>query len=669
MEKVFFSERNINNQTLKLVEALGAADNVEAKKRCKMLMIKNMKDGYIKYKDVQNKMSNQEFLNKLNKKCIENCVSFFQKRKREREMGNIDNISRTREREVNGDRDLRIPDRGEFTTQKRDRDATGNTPKYLNSGAGIGGSNYASFDPNLDGGYVSACGEVKRGQLMVQNDESGGGGNRDMRIGSMSMGKGRQDELLRRMNELQGSYQGNNMNQRPPDINFALDGGDTRGRNTGTNAVQTMDFGQFQGLDSYDSGNMGSNFGDNNATSIDELMGFGSNNGSSNNGGGLNNGMNMKNMDNNQMQQMMQMMMKMMQQNQNGGAQQQNSFNDNIDVKTRLSNLMNERTRVDSMASQQSKGGKFDPTKSPHEMNNFFFEQGRKIIRDLNADALSDMDSKQMDFLIDIYKSVIIKDKQMKQEKKLKNSIEAKSKEIDITKEEETNVDITDTPSTIKNLKLDSSEYDNESNINIEFDTIKNVTSLSITGSKFPKYNKNINDNMNTFSIKTNLDDEEFDTFVLENGTYTVINVIKKLQEIFDAKEKDIKIFQNARNHIEIRSKEVFELKFYEDSILKLLGFTKELYEGANTYTSEQRPNMNMFKTVDVYVSINSKLDNEPFMVVDLSDHANNRYPVTKKFKKQNIESIGVILTPHNSRDIIYKFTEPYKLKFELGCK
>ena len=667
MEKVFFSDSNINNQTLRLMNALGAKDGPDARKKCRMLMVKNMKDGYIKYKDVQKKMPTKDFIDKLNKKCIENCLGYCQQRKYERDANNIDRVSRRRDHEINGDRNLMLQNRGEFTSQKKDRDSNINQPKFLNSGNGIGGTDFATFNPDIQGGYVSASGEIKHGQLVVNGNDNGNQ-NQDMRIGKMSMGRGRQDELERRMGELQGSYQGGNMNQRPPDINFALDGSDTRARNISSTSNPQIDFDQFQGLDSFGSReNTGSNF--NNNVSIDDIMGFNPYNQSNNM---VNNTMGNMTESNNQMQQMMQMMMKMMQQNQQSQPNQtQNNFGDNIDVKTRLNNLMNERSNIDNISKQNNKGKQFDPTKSPHEMGSFFFEQGQKIIDGLNAEVLSSMNSKQIDFLIDLYKSIIVKNKQIKIEKNLKNCINIKNKDTDTSKN-----DIINIPHETKILKINSDNYNNNSDFNIDFEEIKNITSLSIIKTKFPEFSENINNNANTFSIKINdnnskednSDDGEssdFDTFVLDNGNYTISTILKKLQDALDAKKLDIKIMYNKNKHIEIKSNTEFEIKYYDDSILKHLGFTKEYYSGKSSYIGEHKPNMNIFKYVDVYINFNNTNTSEKFATIDLSDSSNNHYPIIKKIKKQNINNIGIMLTAHDNKDIIYKFNK--KFKMELG--
>ena len=87
-------------------------------------------------------------------------------------------------------------------------------------------------------------------------------------------------------------------------------------------------------------------------------------------------------MNNNNQQQMMnnnnqqQMMNNNQQQMMNGNQQQMmNNFDDSIDPNERLKQVQNERSQIDNMSSQYQTGQNFNPQQSPHENNKRILEQ------------------------------------------------------------------------------------------------------------------------------------------------------------------------------------------------------------------------------------------------------------------------------------------------------
>jgi hypothetical protein len=550
--------------------------------------------------------------------------------------------------------------------------------------------NYNNNNNNYNSGY---------------DDGYGGGGANDFRIGNMSMGKNSSDELSRRMNDLQQSYQITGQMNKPGEINFALDGSDTRGRGSipqapngysgamgggamgggamgggamgggamgggamGGGNGNSNGNGNFQDFDAFSNmQNFGTNFNTGSNTSIDEIMGFGQNNNNNQVGGQNNNQM--------QMQQMMSQFMDMFQKmnngysgsgsgsgNSNGGVNKKSeadNFNENVDVKTRLNRLMNERSQTDSLVPPKNQS-KFDPMKSPLENNNnFFFDVGLKIINDVTEKDLITMKSDELENLVKLYSQIISFNKLKRGNSNIAVKSNKKTSEVN---------------NSMKILKFDSENHNNMSYLQIEFDEkIQNVTSIHILSTSFPKYTQNINENINTLSIKFD-QEEEYTTLHLEDGNYTVKELIEKIQEGFASENINLKITMNINKHavISINNRDsedsFFSMKMYDDSILRLLGFTEDEYTGKISYISELRPNLNIFRYADIYISeMGKKIDSEPIGSLDLADDSNNKYPIIKDIGKEDLSGIDILITAHNNKNILHNFRDNYKIKFGIN--
>ena len=675
MEKAFFSDKNINNQTIKFMQTLGIKPNQQAVDKCRIFVKKQMNNGYKEYSEKKpNSMSSQDFFDKLNTLCLKDALASYEIKRKKSIGTNMDKFSRTRDEEVFGQREQRLPPRGRYTNQKQAND--GAKPRYSEAG----GSSFASFNTDdVDNGYVDATGQIIRGNgFMVssgneRDSRNNSGSNGDSRIGMMSSGKGSADELARRMLELKNDYSGNVRRIPPTEINFCVDGGDTRGSGPSSGQNGNMDFDkfeQFQGMDSFNGGdNFGSNF-NGNSDNNDNFMDFMNNSG--NQSGGNSGNMN-------QMQQMMMKMFQMMQ-NQSSNSNQQPILDDTADAKTRLSRLMNERSSIDSMAKNNQTGGKFDPMKSPYDKNPFFFEQGKKIIETLTNKDLQGMNVEQLEFLNSLYGYVFEQNKKIKQQKKLDSKIPIKGATVNLEN---------------KHVIFDSSHYFREDNygviefpgdITIEFEKpIPNTVRLGVTKAKFPAYTETtsreheviernhgfcetINEYIYTFAIKFS-DDEEYRVYQIDKGNYTLKSLIEELHTNFKADEIDLTLRINNRRKIEIFSnnKTKFSLKYYPDSILRMLGFINKEYNGSDKYVSEESPDLDMYQAVDVYLcSENHVIMDQPLFTYNLVDGDTNKLPVHKEIPKQTIRAISLKLTAHNHKDIMYTFPLNFKLKIEL---
>jgi len=107
-----------------------------------------------------------------------------------------------------------------------------------------------------------------------------------------------------------------------------------------------------------------------------------------------------------------------------------------------------------------------------------------------------------------------------------------------------------------------------------------------------------VNDKTNTISIIPNCEnsnESEYETFEYKTfGYYNLDELINIIQnDIFNANNINVSIGLNANtNKIEIKSDNQFKIKIFDDSLLKLLGFTKIYYENSNEYIAEDAPNI-----------------------------------------------------------------------------
>ena len=228
MDKYFFGQKNVLSQAKKLESILNLDNTEGAKRRCRNLLVENMKEVYNKYNNRKPpNMKPSEFINLLNKKSIHNCKEYVDKLKQKKRAKkyspeSINQYERDRENEMYGRRQPKLDRRPEVMSIRKERQT--HQPQYVEENA----ANYASFNKNDNGGYYDASGALIKGNMITQNYQSG--------YEDKNFGRGG-DELERRMMERQSQYQGRptgmgmglNLNQGPPpEINFRLDGTDSR---------------------------------------------------------------------------------------------------------------------------------------------------------------------------------------------------------------------------------------------------------------------------------------------------------------------------------------------------------------------------------------------------------------------------------------------------------
>ena len=346
----FFSNKNTSNLLGVLCNQLGASSK-KGKDFCKILLNDSMQKVFSSNRDKLHKGDPRRILKALNQKTIEQCAKKFEERRRSTG-GSLE-----RDRSLHGDRPVEYTQHPRSSQSRKQEGFAGMT-----EGDNLG---YAPV-PGGNTGFIGANGEM--GKSMPINAPNQFGYN-DKQMNKESLER----EYMKREAEYNGGIGGNmggmggNMGgmgsqlpgvpmgmNRPPELNFALDGSDTRGYGN----HDTIDSTQ-QGFGSNSYGGHDANQGYSNqfggmSPEMMQNMGYG------NQFGGMNSGM-MQGMNPGMMQGMMQGM--------NQGMMQQDSQNynsgkmDQTDFNRRLNQLTSTRNDI------ANPRGEFNPMMSPNQMN------------------------------------------------------------------------------------------------------------------------------------------------------------------------------------------------------------------------------------------------------------------------------------------------------------
>ncbi len=806
MNNYFFSKENVEKLTLQLGKLLNIKNTPESKRACRKFVETQMKSVYDKYSDKKpKKMPIPEFLHKLNQKALEDCIRLYEIKTGKK--SNNGSINVQRDREIYGNRDKLLNNRPMHTSgNSRDSEL----PGMLDT---MGSGNFAPISSLAGPGeFITATGEMGNNMQFTNGDSNNGNYDQSMYVDK----KNSVDDLERRMMERQNEYQarpmnmnsfGGNMNnmfgsndmmfgnnntmynpnqfnnnQRPPDINFALDGGDTRrtkereefmkqitGGNQNNNDNNFMGFdgnmgGNGMGFDMMGLGLMGNNLGQNMmGNSQQNMMG----NMQQNMMGNMQQNMMgnpqqnmMGNMQQNMMGNIPQNMMGNPQQNMIGNMQQnimgnmhQNDFNNDntkineTDLKKKLNDMMQDRRMTNVQ-----KNGKFNPMMSPSMINstnnisqsnnlqqmlqnqqmisgnnNLNFHKGGlagfldnqmqinnakySVASSYGIDLkkIQTMSSKDIEKLLDKIKNNVMigaeeitnkgsenidkSDKKklldlLKKAKKLnKNTDELSeiSEEVNkkkivkfdkktITKKYDNDID-SDEKSEIKQKKaklisIKAEEYTEPEYFNdymVELpNSLKNITGIEILDYSFPKELCYINENNNKLII---LIDEDEKTIELENGNYSIDEIVDSLQTAFDNENMNLNIDIDDNEHIVLSSTGTeFSFKNSENNSLgRVLGFIHDLYENERVYISEDKHTL----VSKIYFYIENISNNEPFGIIDLKNKKTNN--LIKKFN-QPIKEIKEMILKFKRRqtkedDLINFYNKPHKLTFKFESK
>jgi len=434
MDKFFFRDKNVAKQVDTLVRQLNIKNNPETKQKCKRLLVKEMQEVYKKYKSRKPEdMKPDKFLDLLNKKSISNCCQIINSRRSSKKPSpdRIHDLERQRDEDIHGRRQ-NIVERRPRVPNMRQTNRGQQENGMFSSMPDAGAAGFAPI-PRGNGGFISATGEMG-------NEMFFGNLNEQMNNGGRSTS---QNELERRMMERQSEYEGRpnqmngmngmgmngmgmngmdmrtmgynpnigNNNGKPPEINFALDGSDTRGyggpsSNNMKNGMGMNDMNydmMMSGMGGYDMnmgnmgnfdmnmGNMGNNMGNMGNMNMGNMnmgnmgnMNMGNmgnmgnmnmgNMGNMNMGNMGNMGNNMGNMSNNNDPNMQAMMLMMQQNGMGGNGMGGNSMNmgnnqnygSNPLSDQELQRKMDEMLRYRDSGIEIPKGGNFNPMVSPN---------------------------------------------------------------------------------------------------------------------------------------------------------------------------------------------------------------------------------------------------------------------------------------------------------------
>jgi len=308
----FLSNSNVRNQSKRLERLLNIKDNPRAKQKCLKLIARQMEAVYLKYgKKKPRKMPFRQFLDLMNKKSIEYSVKICNDNRRKQmksqrrtnknkryNTAQLGQFSRARDNEIYGNRRLILENRPKHPGMDRGAVSSG-APAY-SDGSGMVG--HAPYNSNRAGNYTIIDGGISRQPQLPQRKNA--------------------DVMSQRYAERLEDY-GIETNRRgkPQEINFAVDGGDTRGTESGGSDGNTIN---AAGLDGKGMMGLESNGLNNMATSDGNYESFNNNNKQILN---QNNMLNNQQTNNQQMN-MVRMFMSMINNNSNGNNGNNNGNND-----------------------------------------------------------------------------------------------------------------------------------------------------------------------------------------------------------------------------------------------------------------------------------------------------------------------------------------------------
>ncbi len=759
MNNYFLSDNNVNRISSSVSKTLNIKNTQKSTQACRNFVESRMKEVYNKYGTRKpDNMELKDFILKLNQKTIQDCVKLYQQKtnnnkasqiSRDKEIyGKRDSLIPARpthtsfnknSRELPGmldDGGMSIMGGSNFSPVLSGKgsfiSATGEVTD------GIQFNNEQQSDPNMSmfQDKKNSVDDLERRMLelktnygMQQMSNPNGNQQRKQPMGNQMMGNNMMNPQM--MQPMGNQMMGNNMmnpqmmqpmgnnnmmsqpmagnklmynpnvdgqDYRPPEINFALDGSDSRNSRQKQQLVKEHEMQNpqlndehFMGFDSTN------NVFDMNMFNFD-LMG-------NNTLGGdaippMNQPMNQPMMNNTINQPMMNNTMNqpMMNNDMNNIMFSNEKINEN-DFQKKLNMMMSDRNNI----SVQNTGN-FNPMMSPSQYNNSNpnkqdFQKGREgginfnntkneLISSYGVDLkhIKQMSSKEIDNLISKIKNNIMTnveeiankaiDNIDKDDKKrllniIKKTKESNNNETVKTKKKKKKVKIVSFEDEIKSdtIKINPKDYTEPEYFNdylVELSNkYKNVTKIELADYDFPKDLCYINKKNNQLIIYINDDEKQIE---LEKGNYTIDEIIEGLQEAFDDEKIDLNISLDSDEHIILQSNSRFS--FANDSLGRVLGFTKDNYENQKYYQSENKHLL----VSKLYIFIENILKDEPIGIIDLTK--NKKEPIMKKFTKPISEINEMIIkfkrrpiNDDNDDDLVNFQKKPHNITLKLESR
>lgn len=451
MNNYFFSKENVVKLSVKLSKNLKIKDTPESMNACREFLKKQMKIVYAKYGDKKPKgVPIPDFINKLNEKSLDDCIKLYKKQTAGKKppAKNISDYQMSRDKELNGGRNPGLMRRPTHTSGLKENNGF---PGMLDSGGASGfaplvtgnagfitasgelGDNMMPSNSAVEissnkgdaakeelekrmmmrkAEYDSRPGNMNMNNMSNTNTNNAGMGDMgmmgcgtgDMNFGNFESFLGQSQQNPSNGPEKKngigfdirgGGFGGynpniNNNNQKPPEINFCLDGGDSRQTKLKTqmnsqmgemgnmgNSMDPMGFSAFGGTSDFTQNN--TNFGNMSMQPHNNMIMPNNNmpmqphnmmmphNGMSHNSMMMppNNGMSMHLNNNGQITP------------QNNGMPTQHNMNTALtgdDIKKRMSQIMQDRNNI-TIAKQP---GSFNPMMSPSLIGNMPTHQPNK---------------------------------------------------------------------------------------------------------------------------------------------------------------------------------------------------------------------------------------------------------------------------------------------------
>jgi hypothetical protein len=757
VNRYFFSNKNIHNLLEQLCEHLGT-NNKKAKKNCKVLLDSQMELVYNKNKSKVKRGNPKKMIKALNEKTFEQCMKRYEEHRRKSSGSNMD-----RDMNLYGSRKNRVEKRPKHTKmRKRDDDFPGMMDSSVNN---------SGFAPIGDGGFITATGE--------SGDTMKFGNTNDQQFGYND--KQLNKELLeRRMMERRSDYENNqlmsmggghmnptnnmnsmnpmNGNQRPPEINFALDGGDTRGygnsnpqmdqnmmmnnggmmgqnqmmgQNMMMNMQQPMDQNMMMNMQQPMDQNMMNN---NMQQPMDQNM--------------MNNNMQQpmdQNMMNNNMQQPMDQNMYQNMINMNQNIQQPmmnnntmnmnqnmgNNIND-MNFDQRLEQLENDRNNIQPQMMNNNYNPNYNPNMYNQNMmsgvNNSNFQMGgdggaadlmggingkkSKIANKLGLDPMEimNMSANQIDDLVknttkkskhqsnnsnnnsdsdsensnkDIInmllnlkksnkgKSDFIKNSKKRIFKKDKKKKDKKKKKELSDKDNDSSNKYKDNDKETKNISVDidcddlceSDEFYSDYMIPFDNMTLDNVSGVSVDNGKFPILKTDITDDNNKLKIQI---EDMLIPLELDNGTHKIEDLVSKISLSLQENNINIKISIVDDNKIKIEhlDETPFMIDCTEQSVMKLFGFTQDIYKDEYNYVSEEKYKL---RTEPYFMYLENISSDNPIAKIDINGDLNMLdYNIDTPIEKLK----GVIIQfKTEDNDLVVFNGDKHEYKLNFVCK
>lgn len=184
----------------------------------------------------------------------------------------------------------------------------------------------------------------------------------------------------------------------------------------------------------------------------------------------------------------------------------------------------------------------------------------------------------------------------------------------------------------------------------IEFkNNIKNVKQIEFYNYTFPNKTFIINSSNNIFEFTYQ---DKIMVIELDEESYTIDELIKTIQTALNDAHINIK-FKKNDGYIIISNNNIFSIINNDKSFLKELGFTEDLYEKRNTYTSKYK-----YNTINVYFK---NISDECLFKIDLD----KKIPIKISIDKIDIQEIIIqFLNFNNNLYDFYEKPHQFSIKF-----